>query len=414
MIILLPHLVPSELLYYNEQSPFVNELLRNSCSHRQDGLFSDAVQFAQRALSNSLEARDHVSQGAAWVCLADVHREMGKLGPALDYCQKAQRIFSRQPSRYQRHNESVAVYALGLAHHLLGNDVDALKWYQMACKQFEKARQEWTAVNASHRVEDCDSVLSWLEILTKNLIADQSSSNANLSTRIQVPIVRSNGERGRFAIVEMAIDRYRVGRELTINGDSFRLQSVKGNRRITLEPGAECYALEIPDEACESLEAGAGDYALVIRGKDADKEGPGVLETLSGTEFGDFKRDEEGNINFVTFKAAVFLGSDEIADDFEVGYIAALLKRDSKSSPPQPKASAPPAPKPLIASPSLPSQPEQPAASLSSYHSLIRLVKGDKEIADRLIEHERQSQPGATLAELAESAVARLIRDRRA
>jgi hypothetical protein len=174
--------------------------------------------------------------------------------------------------------------------------------------------------------------------------------------------------------------------------------------------------LEIPDEACESLEAGEGDYALVIRGKDADREGPGVLETLSGTEFGDFKRDEEGNINFVTFKAAMFLGSDEIVDDFEVGYIAALLKREPKLSHSRPKLPSS-APKPS-ASPSAPpvvavsSQPESPAASLSPYHQLIRLVKGDKEIADRLIEHERQLKPEATLAELAESALARLVRDR--
>ncbi|MFL7791937.1 MAG: hypothetical protein AB8I69_07340 [Anaerolineae bacterium] len=416
MIILLPHLMPSELLCYNEQTPFINELLRRSCSYRQEGLLSDAVEFAMRALDNSREAGDHVSQGAAWICLADAYREMGKLGPALDYCQKAQRIFKRQPSRYQRHNESVAVYALGLVHHLLGNDVDALKWYRAAGKEFEKAKREWAAVNAKNRVEACDSVLSWLEILTKNLVADQSGLDANLSTRIQVPIIRSNGDRGRFAIVGMEIDRYRVGRHLTINGDSFRLQSVKGNRRVTLEPGTECYALEIPDEACESLEAGEGDYALVIRGKDADREGPGVLETLSGTEFGDFKRDEEGNINFVTFKAAMFLGSDEIVDDFEVGYIAALLKREPKLSHSRPKLPSS-APKPS-ASPSAPpvvavsSQPESPAASLSPYHQLIRLVKGDKEIADRLIEHERQLKPEATLAELAESALARLVRDR--
>jgi len=332
MIVLLPHLMPSELLCYSDQVSYINELLQRSCSHRQEGLLSDAEQCAMRALSSSREAGDYVSQGAALICLADVHREMGKLGPTLSDCQKAQHIFQRQPSRYQRHNESVSVYALGLVHHLLGNDVVALKWYQMASQQFERAKREWVAVNALNRVEDCDSVLSWLEILIKNLIAGRSGSDAILSTRIQVPIIRSNGDRGRFAIGEMEIDRYRVGRHLTINGDSFRLQSVKGNRRLNLEPGTECYALEIPDEACESLEAGEGDYALVIRGKDADKEGPGVLETLSGTEFGDFRRDEEGNINFVAFKAAIFLGSDEIAGDFEVGYIAALLKRESKSS----------------------------------------------------------------------------------
>jgi tetratricopeptide (TPR) repeat protein len=328
MSILLPLLTPSELLCYSDPPSFVTELLQRSRARRHEGCLPDAERSAIEALEASLEAGDYISQGAALLCLADVNREMGKLGPALSNCQKAHRIFQRQPSRYQRHNEATAAYALGLVHHLLGNDVDALKWYQIASKQFEKARKEWAAVNALARVGACSHVESWLETLTGYLINVQANLSVNPATRIQVPIVLLDGDTERFAIAEVEIDQYRMDRRLTIDGVEFRLQSVKGNRRIGLEPGAECYALEIPEEARESLEAGEGDYALIVRGNDADKEGPGVLEALSGPEFGNFERDAEGHVNFVSFKAAVMIGSDRIADDFEVGYITAILKRE--------------------------------------------------------------------------------------
>jgi hypothetical protein len=378
MIILLPQLTPSELLRYIDPAPFINELLQHSRTQRQEGALVEAERFALEALDDSREAADHVSQGAALICLADVHREMGKLGPALSDCQRAHRIFQRQPSRYQRHNEAIAAYALGLVHHLIGNDVDALKWYHNARKQFERARREWAAVNALKRVEACDYVLCWLEMLTKRLIAAQAGLEMNLSTRFQVPAVRSSDDEARFVIVEMEIDRYRFGHYATINGDLFQLQSVRADQHISMRPGTRCYALKIPVEAHEFLGASEGDYALIAWGGDVNREGPGVLEALSGPEFGSFERDDEGDIQFVSFKEAVVIGSEDIADDFGVGYIIALLKHESMPD------------------------------SADPYAMLLHMVGGDKGVVDRLIEYERQFNSDAGLSVLAESAITRI------
>jgi tetratricopeptide (TPR) repeat protein len=394
MIVLLPQLTPSELLRYTDPAPFINELLQRSRSQRREGFLVEAERFALEALDDSREAADHVSQGAALICLADVHREMGKLGPALSDCQRAHRIFQRQASRYQRHNEAIAAYALGLVHHMIGNDVDALKWYRAARKQFEKARREWAAINALNRVEACDYVLCWLEMLIRHLISAQAGMQVNLPARFQVPAIRSVDDEARFAIVEMEIDRYRFGHRATINSDSFRLQPIKEDQLISLRPEVKCYALTIPVEAYESLGASDGDYALIAWGRDADREGPGVLEALSGPEFGSFERDDEGNIKFVSFKEAIVIGSEDITGDFEVGYIIALLK---------------PAPTPDPTPPSLkPSSPSQELESPGSYVQLLRMVGGDKGVTDRLIEYERQFNPDADLPLLAESAIARI------
>jgi hypothetical protein len=397
MVILLPQLTPSELLCYADPAPFINELLQRSRLQRRDGLLIEAERFALEALDDSRDAVDHVSQGAALICLADVHREMGRLGSVLNDCQRAYRIFQRQPSRYQRHNEAVAAYALGLVHHLIGNDVDALKWYRAARKQFEKVQREWAAVNALSRVEACDYVLCWLKVLIGHLIAAQASQKVNLAACFQVPAVCSSDEKERFAIVEMEIDRYRFDRHAMINGDLFRLQSIQEDQPVSLKPGAKCYALDIPEEAYESLSASEGDYALIAWGKEVDREGPAVLEALSGPEFGSFKRDDEGHINFVSFKEAVVIGSEDITDDFEVGYVVALLKRETaaESSPPNLSAST--------------REPEPP----EPYTRLLHLVGGDKAVADRLIEYERQFNQDGSLLALAESAIARIRLDNR-
>ena len=63
-----------------------------------------------------------------------------------------------------------------------------------------------------------------------------------------------------------------------------------------------------------------------MRRGEAEHEGPGVLETLSGIEFGDFRRDPSGRIAFVRPDATV-IGGEPIGDDFPVGYVRAVLKR---------------------------------------------------------------------------------------
>jgi tetratricopeptide (TPR) repeat protein len=277
------------------------------------------------AIEASQEPGTNISQAVALIHLADVHREMGKLGPALADCQKAYRFFQRQPSHYQRHNEAVAAYALGLAHQLLGSEMNALKWYQESDELFERVKDDWTTVNALAQVETCTRVRRWMETLSEYLTAVRTRTDTSLATGIWVPIVLSEGEEPGFAIAELEVDRYIVGRRLTVNGESFRVQPLKGTRRISLVPSVEYYALEIPDEARKPLGASEGDYALVGRGKNADKEGPGGLETLGGPEFGKFTRDAEGTINLIR-SDATGIGGEDIGEDLQVGYITALLK----------------------------------------------------------------------------------------
>ena len=325
MINLPPQLTPSELLCCEDLPPFIDELLQGSRSLRREGRFPEAERCALDAIEASQEPGTNISQAVALIHLADVHREMGKLGPALADCQKAYRFFQRQPSHYQRHNEAVAAYALGLAHQLLGSEMNALKWYQESGELFERVKDDWTTVNALAQVETCTRVRRWMETLSEYLTAVRTRTDTSLATGIWVPIVLSEGEEPGFAMAELEIDRYIVGRRLTVNGESFRVQPLKGTRRISLVPSVEYYALEIPDEAREPLGASEGDYALVERVKGPDQVGPGVLETLGGPEFGNFERDSEGNINFIRPDAAV-IGGKDIGKDLQVGYITALLK----------------------------------------------------------------------------------------
>jgi tetratricopeptide (TPR) repeat protein len=327
MINLPPKLTPSQLLSRDELSPLIDELLHDCRSLRMEGRLPEAERRALDAVEASRESGAQVGHGVALVHLGDVHREMGKLGPALADCQKAQRIFQRQASPYQRHNEAVAAYALGLVHQLLGNDMDALKWYQQSGEHFARVKDDWVAVNALEQVEIGASAQRWMNTLSKYLTEERARADANLVTGIRVPIILLDADGGGFAIADLEIDQYAVDRQLRIDGKAFRVQSLKGRQRAVLSPGVEYYAREIPDAACGFLGAGEGDYALVVQMNSADKEGPGVLETLGGPEFGKFERDAEGQIVFARPGAApIVIGSEDIGEDLRVGYITALLK----------------------------------------------------------------------------------------
>jgi len=325
MINLPPQLTPSELLCREELPPFIAELLHTSRSQRQEGRLSEAVHCALDAIEAGQESSANVSQAVAMIHLVDAYRETGKLGPALAACQKAYPIFRHQPSRCQRHNEAVATYALGLMHQLLGSEMDALKWYRKSGQLFEKVKEDWATVNALAQTEICTRIQRWTEALSSYLTAVRTRADTNLSARIWVPIIPSIADGDEFAIAELGIDRYRLERELTVNEESFRVQPLKGNQRVSLVLGAKYDALEIPDDARKLLEVGEGDYALVVWGEKADKEGLGVLRTLAGQAFGKFERDDDGDINFVRADATV-IGGKHIGADLQVGYITALLK----------------------------------------------------------------------------------------
>ena len=402
MINLPPQLTPSELLCREELASFIDELLQGASSRRREGRLPEAAHCVMDAIEAGQVQDANASQAVALIHLADVSREMGKLGPALAACQKAHPIFQRHSSRCQRHNEAVAAYALGLAHQLLGNEMDALKWYQKSGQLFERVKEDWATVNALTQVEICTRIQRWTETLSAYLTAARTRADGYLTTRIWVPVISSGADGDEFAIAELEIERYTVGNDLEVNGKPFRLQRLKGPQRVSMMPSARYDALEIPDDVRELWEeVGEDDYALVVWGEKADREGFGVLKTLAGPTFGKFERDQDGTINFIRTDATIIGGAD-IGEDLQVGYVTALLKpaspSEEPSAPPEEPATPPPGPS---------------STSAELYNRLISMVSGDKEAANRLIEYEHDRAPGASLPELVERAIARLIRDRK-
>jgi len=325
MINLPPNLTPSELLCREELSPFVDKLLQTSRSMRREGRFSEARRLALDAVEAGQESVASTDQAVALVHLADVHREMGELGPALAECERAYPVFQRQTSGCQRHNEAVAAYALGVVHQLLGSDMDALRWYQESVRLFDRVKEDWAAVNALAQVEVCARVQRWMKTVSEYLTAVRTRADVDPVVGIWVPIILSDGsgEPG-FAVAKLGIGKYVMERRLIVNGKVFRVQRLEGGPPVLLTPGVEYYALEVPDEARDSLGVGEGDYALIERGRSLDQEGPGVLETDEPT-FGHFERDEKGKISFTRFGTKV-IGGMKIGADVQVGYVIALLK----------------------------------------------------------------------------------------
>jgi len=280
----------------------------------------DAIEAGQ-----SQEANARWIQAMAWIHLADVSREMGKLGPALAACQKAHPVFQRHSSRCQRHNEAVTAYALGLTRQLLGNEMDALRWYQKSSQLFERVKEDWAAVNALTQIEICNRIQSWTETLGAYVTAARTRADDYLTTRIWVPIIPSAAGT-KFAIAELEIERYTVGNDLEVNGKPFRVQRLKGTQRISLMLDAEYDALEIPDNARELWEdVGEDDYALVVWEGVDKKLDQATLETLSETGYGNFVRDADRAVYFVRPVPRV-IGGEDADIPLQVGKVIALLK----------------------------------------------------------------------------------------
>ena len=381
MIHLPSQLTSSELLCRDELPLFIDTLLHSSCSLRKADKLSEAKQCAQDAVDASQEMRNSVGQALALVHLADVLCEMDQTKAAMTRYQKAHCIFRRQPSRRQRYNEAVAAYAMGFAHQLLDNRLDALKWYQIADQLFEKEKKMWGFVNAVDQAKSCTRIRNWIKALSGYLTDVQIYANAGY---IWVPIIPLD--------VEKEKEPATLGSKIeTLDGKSFRLHSLETEQRPSLESDVVYYALDIPYEAGQSLDAATEDHVLVKWQDTPEKEGPGVLQSIIAQDFGNFKLDDQGNVRFVRTDTQV-IGRESTSKSLRVGYIMALLK-------------------PISASPDTLAPPPVDLAEL--YAQLVSLVGGDEGTANPLIEHEYERAPDASRADLVERAITRLIRDRR-
>jgi len=328
MIRLPAKLIPSELLHLDGLPPFVADLLERSRTNQRQGQLSEGEKEARDAFEASQGVGGQVGKALSLIHLSDVHLATGNLGAAMREARQAYRLFASQPLRHQRHNEAVAAYALALAHHALGDRADALRWYQRSDDLLEQAKDHWSTLRATSNYSRCKRAQRWIRALSKALTRAQLPAQADWGTSIWLPVIlpESDDER-EVELAQLEVERYVVAGTLTLGDRTYRIERLEGQPPISLPVEAEYYALPIPDDALSLLGATEGDFALIVQRKDAPQEGPGVVETLSGVEFGHFVRDQAGNISFTNKKGVKIIGGDPIDEDCRAGNVTALLKR---------------------------------------------------------------------------------------
>lgn len=390
-----PELTPSELLHCTALPVCVYELLRASRRFRAEGQWLTAERCAFECIGASDAADRHLGQAAALVHLSDAHREGGALGQALDECRKAHRIFRRQWSQCQRHNEAMTAYALGLLHQMVGSKMKALKWYRVSNDMLERVKESWTANGDLARVDSCARVQRWMEALEWYLTADLTHSEIDLSSRIWLPIILRE-QRG--AVVEqLAVDV--SDDELKPHLRAFHVSPLAEKWEFASGPGIEYDAQEIPGDVRRILDAGERDNALVEWQKHLDRTSLEGEKELAQTDLGNFVRDKKGRVYVIRVGPRIIGGQDRSAES-RVGYIPALLEPGSSSA-------APPASESPDESETDPS-----GALKAAYSRLLRMVGGDHETAKRLIAYECRQKPRPSRLEAIERAVAHLSRDR--
>ncbi len=141
------------------------------------------------------EAEDLLSTGhtngcaVVMICLADLYREYGKLGSALECSEEAERHFCCWDEIQHRHNHAVALYSMGLAHQLIGSRKDALDRYNEALEVFETARTQWILDRKEKWRRRCEMAMRWIETLRRGLSDARSRGEPPPKTQVAVPVL---------------------------------------------------------------------------------------------------------------------------------------------------------------------------------------------------------------------------------
>lgn len=302
MIHLPPNLVPSALLYRESLSQTACQLLDEAEEHRQLGNLQ-AIEHELSKLRRSSQKRQmHIEHAAVLICLTDIYREDGRLGPARRCAHKAYTIFRRQVNSAQRHNQAVAAYSLGLIYHLLSEAQDAADWYRTALRMLELACEHWAQRNMGKQFADCKELERWVRALDECLYHEDEHNGFR---SILLPALVLGEEKNSLSVAELDVNCYHLNQRLIIGDRVFQVKTLLLNGKLGLPgqlmlKGEEYRILSIPDEACSELNVQEGDHVLVQRTDQADPNVPYyVVEGAAGPVFGKFSRDPStGEISF--------------------------------------------------------------------------------------------------------------------
>jgi len=316
--------IPSRLLTCKPVSQHSQTLLEQSrrAMARQD--WAMAERYALNARDASQRPGQIIDHAIALIHLADIYRGVGRLGPALEYNEKAQQMLKNQSGPTHYHNRAVADYALGLTHHILGNDSKALYWYKHANDLFKRAHLHWGITGNPESQGKCNRVKEWIAYLSKNIsgqaaaLPDEQRFNLVWFPvfRAQTPAQEDGYELVCFpATIRKMEDRIRIGDRFYIlllpDGQPFHFP--------VLDFRVPHFAVEV--EEGEQIWGGAlqeGDMALIQAdlGKQADQVEEG--------EYGKFTRDAtSGRVTFVSNQKYIIGGGEK---EQVAGNVVAVLR----------------------------------------------------------------------------------------
>ncbi len=303
MILIVVDPLPSDLLAENDEQSPITDLVRRALSFLKDGHFREAESAAQMALTAAYKRRQsHPSDLAvASLCLSDIYRETGHLDSALPIALQAYEMFQRQPNPFQRHNEGVAAYNLGLIYHVLENHTSALRWYEVAGQKFRESRRYWLAHHREHRAKECARMTERVVALSKAI--------TDLALLIRPTLFFSIYAKGRF-FRHVEPDRFYLDEQIEIDGKSFQVMPLSGTKQAVLERDSPvCLALPIPAPVCPKWKAQTGDYVLAQQRSTPDPDAPRwIVVGQDQVHFGQFARQPDDSLHFHSLHPTRIIG----------------------------------------------------------------------------------------------------------
>lgn len=303
--------MPSTLLYLGEDKrlPAI-QILQQAADLLGEGNLQKAESLIQEALYVACQRRHPLEQPLALLYLSDVYRETGRPGPALRMALQAYEAFQRQPSLPQRHNEGIAAYTVGLAHHTMGNFAEALNWYTTARQMLAIARDYWVASKKDRWARRCARTEAWIACMSDVLVASDRPTGR---PTILIPVWPGDGDSP--SVVEIEIEGYLPGNQLRVNGRVAQMiepPGLKSSGPLILDQDSRVFP--IPDSVCSQIGARTGDYVLAQRESRPSDAPYYVVETDAGTDFIRFHRQPDGSVAAESMTAGRSIGGSAPPD----------------------------------------------------------------------------------------------------
>ena len=322
MLTLPDNLTPSLLIPRDKLSLEASRLF-NECNRIRLERLCGQTEQVERDLEDLRRTNsDQIGYATALLRLADVCREMGKLGPAQRHCRSARDVFSQSGIAAQRFSESMATYALGLVHQFLGDEKEACDHFQQARELLRQVRGHFRIIGDVTRADECDRISSWIGKLVE-YVTDVRLRGETTAFPCAVLVCSwpSTADQAEYLPVELKIEKYVAAHGAHIAGDSFGLHAI--NDSVALEPSKEYRVVKAPEQGMPDAGLEKGDYAL-IQGGTEDAEGIGVTLAEDEVLFGRFERHEDGSISFIP--SDLSKPPRIIPDDLMTGIIVGKLK----------------------------------------------------------------------------------------